>query len=75
MTDWCTVVPFIKAAIYERLPQAAPAAGFMEREPPPCSNYQLPLNVRVLGGEGRDRASLAVVQRRLGLFSLVPAAD
>lgn len=73
MTDWRVVVPFIKAAISERPPRAAPAAGFMERGPPPCSNYQLPSNVRALGGEGRDCALLAVVRRRLGLFSLVPA--
>lgn len=55
MTDWHTVVPFIKAAIYERPPREAPAARFMERGPPPCSNYQLPPNVRASVGEGRDR--------------------
>lgn len=75
MTDWHAVVPFIKAAIYERPPRAVPAAGFMERGPPACSNYQLPPNVRALGGEGSDRTSPLVARRRLGLFSLVPAAD
>lgn len=75
MTDWHAVVPFIKAAIYERPQRASPAAGFMERRLPPCSNYQLPPNVRALGGEGRDRTLLAVARRRLGLFSFVPAAD